>query len=85
MDILKRIQQLGGAIEKVCVHTPILQQLILISFDVALYQKPLLTSWADINDQESLIGLNEFMTNHQHRLADDCCGVYQDIVEYYYP
>lgn len=84
LELLKRIEQLGGNTQHISQTQCLKEQLQSIDFQYVVYQKPALTSWLDLEEQEPLIGLNEFISSQEKRLNTDCYGLYEDIIDYYY-
>lgn len=82
-QIFDRIKALGGNIDQVKGESWI-EDLLSITFNTVLYERPQDTPWADAKDQEPIYGLGEYIDQHQATLAKNPQAFYQQLIQDYY-
>lgn len=81
--ILDRIQALGGDVSQVKGKS-LAEDLMVITFDTVLYQRPEDAPWAKADDQEPIYGLGEYLDEHQELINTDRKAFYDKMIADYY-
>ena len=82
-EILNRIKDLGGNIDNMKGES-LKDDLLSITFDTVLYQRPRDTPWAEADEQEPIHGIGEFIEENEELLKTDRKALYDKIIEKYY-
>lgn len=81
--ILNRIQALGGDISKV-KGTSLQEDLLVITFDTVLYEKPKDTPWTKADEEEPICGLGEWVDTHIELYKSDKKAFYNKMIAEFY-
>ena len=81
--ILNRIKGLGGNIGNVKGKS-LQEDLLSITFNTVLYQKPTDSPWAKAEDEEPIYGIGDFIDQNKDLLESDKQSLYDKIIEKYY-
>ena len=81
--ILNRIIELGGNIDNVKGKS-LEEDLISITFNTVLYQKPTDSPWAKAEDEEPIYGIGDFIDQNKDLLKSNKQSLYDKIIEKYY-
>ena len=81
--ILNRIQALGGDISKV-KGTSLADDLLAITFDTVLYEKPKDTPWTKADEEEPICGLGEWVDTHIELYKSDKKAFYNKMIAEFY-
>ncbi|MVX35194.1 hypothetical protein [Myroides sp. LoEW2-1] len=81
--ILDRIKALGGDISQVKGKS-LQEDLMAITFNTVLYQRPEDTAWAKADEQEPICGLAEYIDKHQELVNIDRKVFYDKMIADYY-
>ena len=81
--ILDRIKALGGNIDHVKGES-LVDDLLSISFNTVLYERPQDTPWAEADDQEPIYGLGDYIDAHQAELDADQDAFFKKLIAEYY-
>jgi hypothetical protein len=81
--ILNRIKELGGNIDNVKGKS-IQEDLLSITFNTVLYQKPTDSPWAKAEDEEPIYGIGDFIDQNKGLLESNKQSLYDKIIEKYY-
>ncbi|MDO6853528.1 hypothetical protein Q4599_08030 [Cellulophaga lytica] len=81
--ILNRIKELGGNIDNVKGKS-LQEDLLSITFNTVLYQKPTDSPWAKAEDEEPIYGIGDFIDQNKDLLESDKQSLYDKIIEKYY-
>ena len=82
-QILDRIKALGGNIDHVKGES-LVDDLLSISFNTVLYERPQDTPWAEADDQEPIYGLGDYIDAHQAELDADQDTFFKKLIAEYY-
>ncbi len=82
-EILEKIKQLGGNINNVKGFS-LAEDIISITFDTVLYQKPEDTPWQTAEDVEPIYGIGEFINENEELFKTDKQALYEKIIEKYF-
>ncbi|AVM49503.1 hypothetical protein [Capnocytophaga sp. oral taxon 878] len=82
-SILNRIQALGGDISKV-KGTSLQEDLLSITFNTVLYEKPEDTPWAKADEEEPIYGLGEWVDTHFKLYKSDKKAFYDKMIAEFY-
>ncbi|WP_108866586.1 hypothetical protein [Aquimarina aquimarini] len=82
-SILSRIKELGGNIENIKGNS-LLDDILSITFNTVLYQKPTDTPWAKAEEEEPIYGIGDFIENNKELLINNEQELYDKIIEKYY-
>nr|WP_314559268.1 hypothetical protein [uncultured Capnocytophaga sp.] len=82
-SILNRIQALGGDISKV-KGTSLQEDLLSITFNTVLYEKPEDTPWAKADEEEPIYGLGEWVDTHFKLYKSDKKAFYDKMIAKFY-
>ena len=82
-SILNRIQALGGDISKV-KGTSLQEDLLSITFNTVLYEKPEDTPWAKADEEEPICGLGEWVDTHIELYKSDKKAFYNKMIAEFY-
>ena len=82
-SILNRIQALGGDISKV-KGTSLQEDLLSITFNTVLYEKPEDTPWAKADEEEPICGLGEWVDTHIELYKSDKKAFYDKMIAEFY-
>ncbi len=82
-SILNRIKELGGNIDNVKGNS-LQEDILSITFDTVLYQKPTDSPWAKAEDEEPIYGIGDFIDENKDLLEKDRQSLYDKIIEKYY-
>lgn len=81
--ILNRIQALGDDISKV-KGTSLADDLLAITFDTVLYEKPKDTPWTKADEEEPICGLGEWVDTHIELYKSDKKAFYNKMIAEFY-
>lgn len=81
--ILNRIQALGGDISKVKGNS-LQEDLLAITFDTVLYEKPEDTPWTKADEEEPICGLGEWVDTHIELYKSDKKAFYNKMIAEFY-
>ncbi|MGL4584565.1 MAG: hypothetical protein ACRCVU_16485 [Flavobacterium sp.] len=81
--ILDRIQALGGDISQVKGKS-LADDLMSITFNTVLYQRPEDTPWAKAEEEEPICGLGEYVDAHNELISTDKQVFYDKMIADYY-
>lgn len=81
--ILNRIQALGGDISKV-KGTSLQEDLLAITFDTVLYEKPEDTPWIKADEEGPICGLGEWVDTHIELYKSDKKAFYNKMIAEFY-
>ena len=82
-EILEKIKQLGGNIENVKGNS-LVEDILSITFDTVLYQKPEDTPWQTAEDSEPIYGIGEFINENEELFKTDKQALYDRIIHKYF-
>ena len=82
-EILEKLKQLGGNIENVNGNS-LAEDILSITFDTVLYQKPEDTSWQTAEDAEPIYGIGEFINENEELFKTNKQALYDKIIEKYF-
>lgn len=88
--LLERIKALGGSINPDVLNrakdtnVSLQQWLSAISFNTVLYTKPEDTPWASAEDQEPIVGMNDFFETNKNLFKKDEEAFYQTLIQHFY-
>jgi hypothetical protein len=82
-EILNRLQALGGDISKV-KGTSLQEDLLAITFDTVLYEKPEDTPWTKADEEEPICGLGEWVDTHIELYKSDKKAFYNKMIAEFY-
>ena len=82
-EILERIKQLGGNIDNVKGNS-LADDLLSITFDTVLYQKPEDTPWATAEQTEPIYGIGEFINENEKLFKANKQALYDKIIAKYF-
>lgn len=83
IEILEKIKQLGGNIEKVKGNS-LAEDLLSITFDTVLYQRPEDTPWQNAEQAEPIYGIGKFINENEKLFKADKQALYDKIIEKYF-
>lgn len=83
IEILDRIKQLGGNINKV-KGISFYDDLMSITFNTVLYQRPIDTPWNDSEDEEPILGLGDFFDENEKLIKKDSKSFCDKVIKKYY-
>jgi len=83
IEILEKIKQLGGNIENVKGNS-LAEDILSITFDTVLYQKPEDTPWQTAEDAEPIYGIGEFINENEELFKTDKQALYDKIIDKYF-
>ena len=81
--ILEKIKQLGGNIDNVKGNS-LAEDILSITFDTVLYQKPEDTPWQTAEDAEPIYGIGEFINENEEFFKTDKQALYDKIIDKYF-
>ena len=81
--ILEKIKQLGGNIDNVKGNS-LAEDILSITFDTVLYQKPEDTPWQTAEDAEPIYGIGEFINENEELFKTDKQALYDKIIDKYF-
>ncbi|MCD9854897.1 hypothetical protein LUD75_09285 [Epilithonimonas sp. JDS] len=82
-EILERIKQLGGNIDNV-KGSSLTDDLLAITFDTVLYQRPVDTPWASAEEEEPIYGIGDFIDENTELFKTDKQALYNKIIDKYF-
>lgn len=82
-EILERIKQLGGNVDNV-KGSSLKDDLLAITFDTVLYQRPVDTPWASAEEEEPIFGIGDFIDENTELLKTDKQALYDKIIDKYF-
>ena len=82
-EILEKIKQLGGNIDNVKGNS-LAEDILSITFDTVLYQKPEDTPWQTAEDAEPIYGIGKFINDNEELLKTDKQALYDKIIDKYF-
>ena len=82
-EILNRLQALGGDISKV-KGTSLQEDLLAITFDTVLYEKPEDTPWTKADEEEPICGLGEWVDTRIELYKSDKKAFYNKMIAEFY-
>lgn len=82
-EILNRLQALGGDISKVKGNS-LQEDLLAITFNTVLYEKPQDTPWAKADEEEPICGLGEWVDTHIELYKSDKKAFYNKMIAEFY-
>ena len=82
-EILEKLKQLGGNIENVKGNS-LAEDILSITFDTVLYQKPEDTPWQTAEDAEPIYGIGEFINANEELFKTDKQALYDKIIQKYF-
>jgi hypothetical protein len=82
-EILEKIKQLGGNIDKVKGQS-LADDLLSITFNSVLYPRPEDTPWQTAEDVEPIYGIAEFIIENEALFKKNKQGLYDKIIEKYF-
>lgn len=82
-EILERIKQLGGNVDNV-KGSSLKDDLLAITFDTVLYQRPVDTPWASAEEEEPIFGIGDFFDENTELLKTDKQALYDKIIDKYF-
>lgn len=81
--ILKRIQELGGNVDNV-KGASTFDDILSITFNTVLHQRPTDIPWAKAEDEEPIYGISELVDKNINLLKSDKNAFYKKLIETYY-
>ena len=81
--ILDRIKALGGNIDQVKADSW-MDDLLSIRFDTVLYERPQDAPWADVDDQEPIRGLGDYIDAYKQQFEQNPADFYAQLIQDYY-
>jgi len=82
-EILNRLQALGGDISKVKGNS-LQEDLLAITFNTVLYEKPQDTPWAKADEKEPIYGLGEWVDANFKLYQTDKKAFYEQMIAEFY-
>lgn len=82
-EILERIKQLGGNVDNV-KGSSLKDDLLAITFDTVLYQRPVDTPWASAEEEEPIFGIGDFIDENTELFETDKQALYDKIIDKYF-
>ncbi|MDJ1493094.1 hypothetical protein QNI19_09130 [Cytophagaceae bacterium DM2B3-1] len=82
-QIINRIQQLGGNTERVKGHS-LKDDILSITFNTVLYQRPIDTPWQKAEEAEPIIGIGSFIDANKELFEQNKQAFYDKIIDHYY-
>ena len=82
-EILDKIKELGGNIDKVKGHS-LQEDLLSINFNTVLYPRPTDTLWSNAEDEEPIYGIGEFVDDNMELFQLDQEGFYEKLISNYF-
>lgn len=82
-EILEKIKKLGGNIENVKGNS-LAEDILSITFDTVLYQRPEDTPWQTAENAEPIYGIGEFINENEELLKKDKQALYDKIIDKYF-
>jgi hypothetical protein len=82
-EILEKIKQLGGNIDKVTGQS-LQDDILSIKFDSVLYQRKEDTPWQTAKDSEPIYGIGEFINKNEKLFIKDKQALYDKITDTYF-
>lgn len=82
-EILEKIRQLGGNIENVRGKS-LAEDILSITFDTVLYQRPEDTPWQIAENAEPIYGIGEFINENGELFKKDKQKLYDKIIDKYF-
>lgn len=82
-EILEKLKQLGGNIENVKGNS-LAEDILSITFDTVLYQKPEDTPWETAENAEPIYGIGEFINENEELFKTDKQTLYNKIIDKYF-
>ncbi|MGJ1194946.1 hypothetical protein ACR777_03130 [Sphingobacterium spiritivorum] len=82
-EILEKIKQLGGNIDNVKGNS-LAEDILSITFDTVLYQKPEDTPWQTAENAEPIYGIGEFINENEELFKTDKQALYEKIIDKYF-
>jgi hypothetical protein len=82
-EILEKIKQLGGNIDNIKGNS-LAEDILSITFDTVLYQKPEDTPWQTAEDAEPIYGIGEFINANEELFKTDKQALYDKIIQKYF-
>jgi hypothetical protein len=83
-EILEKIKQLGGNIDNVKGNS-LAEDILSITFDTVLYQRPEDTPWQTAtNNGEPIYGIGKFINENEKLFNTDKQGLYDKIIDKYF-
>ncbi|WP_299246800.1 hypothetical protein [uncultured Aquimarina sp.] len=82
-SIINRIQELGGNVDNIKGES-LEDDILSITFDTVLYQKPTDTPWSKAEDEEPIYGIGEFVDENMDLFKADSNAFYNKIIEKYF-
>jgi len=82
-EILDRIKELGGNIDKAKGHS-LQEDILSINFNTVLYPRPTDTPWSSAEDTEPIYGIGEFVNSNMELLHSDQEAFYEKLINNYF-
>lgn len=82
-EILEKIQQLGGNIDNVKGNS-LADDILSITFNTVLYQKPKDTPWQTAEQAEPIYGIGQFINEDEALFNTDKQALYNKIIDKYF-
>lgn len=82
-SILNRIKELGGNIDNVKGES-VIDDILSITFNTVLYQRPTDTPWASAEDEEPIHGIGEFVDENMDLFNTDKKAFYNKLIKKYF-
>ncbi|SDC57912.1 hypothetical protein [Niabella drilacis] len=82
-EILEKIRQLGGNIDNVKGNS-LAEDILSITFDTVLYQRPEDTPWQTAEQAEPIYGIGAFINENEELFNRDKQALYDKIIEKYF-
>ena len=82
-EILEKIQQLGGNIDNVKGNS-LADDILSITFNTVLYQKPEDTPWQTADQAEPIYGIGQFINENEALFNTDKQALYNKIIDKYF-
>ncbi|WP_337085155.1 hypothetical protein [Elizabethkingia anophelis] len=82
-EILEKIKQLGGNIDNVKGNS-LAEDILSITFNTVLYQKPEDTPWQTAENAEPIYGIGEFINENEELFKTDKQALYDKIIDKYF-
>jgi len=82
-EILEKIKQLGGNVGNVKGNS-LSEDILSITFETVLYQKPEDTPWQTAEDAEPIYGIGEFINANEELFKTDKQALYDKIIQKYF-
>ncbi|WP_286857451.1 MULTISPECIES: hypothetical protein [Sphingobacterium] len=82
-EILEKIRQLGGNIDNVKGNS-LAEDILSITFNTVLYQKPEDTPWQTAEQAEPIYGIGAFINENEELFNRDKQALYDKIIEKYF-